>query len=186
MAETTAVDTPLDASEPSSDNGSSQRCSRCAFEGPAKASQCGRCGRFLPGNTAAVTHGLNRYQATGALPPDLRQPVDDFREALVVAQGGLEELDREPLRAGLCRLLVDAEVGRQLLVNEVLRAGVNTKPGRAAYDRLLATMDRWHRIATTLGLSRRARHVNFSERLVAAFAAKSERDGRAESEERTP
>jgi hypothetical protein len=44
-------------------------------------------------------------------------------------------------------------------MNQVIARGIDSKPGRAAYDRLLATMDKWHRIATTLGVERRQRRV---------------------------
>ena len=140
---------------PTGGNGSAKRCARCALDNAAAAYQCAKCGSFLKGNGAALTHGLRRYQQTGVLPADLRVSVEEFRATLISDQGGLDELTA--VRAGLCRLLVDAEVGRRLLMNEVVRAGVNTRPGRAAYDRLLATMDRWHRVASTLGTERRAK-----------------------------
>ena len=146
-------------SQPFLPNGTGVRCGRCGTESPAGASQCVICGRFLPGNNAALTHGQYRYRATGALPTDLRVSVDDFRDALVNAQGGLEELDQVPVRAGLVRLLVDCEVGTRLLMHEVVKRGVDTKPGRAAYDRWLQTVDRWQRIAGSLGVERRAKDV---------------------------
>lgn len=91
------------------------------------------------------------------LPADLRVSVEEFREALISDQGGLDELTT--VRAGLCRLLVDCEAGRRLLMNEVLRAGIESRPGRVAYDRLLSTLDRWQRIASALGLERRSKRV---------------------------
>jgi hypothetical protein len=125
----------------------------------AGALQCRRCGRFLPGNTSGYRHGLSAYQRTRALPPDLRVSVEEFRESLISAQGGLTTLDEEPVRAGLVRLLVDCETGRRLLMNEVVRRGIDSKAGGRAYDRLLATMDRWDRVASKLGIARRSRPV---------------------------
>lgn len=170
-----APEAPAGVIEPSPENGTGKRCARCGTESKADSHQCVRCGRFLPGNGAALRHGLYRYRDTGALPPDLRVSVDEFRGALVSAQGGLEELDRVPVRAGLCRLLVDCEIGRRLLMNEVVKRGIDSKPGRAAYDRLLATMDRWQRIAGALGLERRQRPVDPMEAVRRAVAAANER-----------
>jgi hypothetical protein len=67
----------------------------------------------------------------------------------VSAQGGLKELDEVPVRAVLCRLLVDCEVTKRLLMNQVIQCGIESKSGRAAYDRLLATVDRWQRATTS-------------------------------------
>ena len=77
----------------------------------------------------------------------------------------LRDAELSAVRAGLCRLLVDCEVGRRLLMNEVVKRGIDSKPGRAAYDRLLGTMDRWQRIAGTLGLERRAKQVDLARTL---------------------
>ncbi len=154
--------------EPFPENGSGVRCVRCGAESPA-GNQCAACGAFITGNGAAKSHGLYSYRATGALPADLRVSVDEFRDALVSAQGGLEELDQVPVRAGLCRLLVDCEVGKRLLMNEIIKRGIDTKPGRAAYDRFLQTLDRWQRIASTIGLERKARAVrSFADAIRAA------------------
>ena len=152
---------------PSDDNGSAPRCRRCGTVA-APGGRCTACGSFLPGNTARMTHGLRRYETRRVLPDDLKTTVDEFRAALIADQGGLEELTAA--RAGLCRLLVDAEVGRRLLVDQLYRHGIDSKPGRAAYDRLLTTMDRWQRIAGTLGLERRQRHVNPIDAVHAAVA----------------
>jgi hypothetical protein len=86
-------------------------CARCSHEVPAR-NQCSNCGAFLSGNGAAVIHGLHRYQATGMLPPAVTEPIDEFREALVSARGGVIEMERHPLRAALVRVAVDCEVAR--------------------------------------------------------------------------
>ncbi len=148
------TDEPL---SPSGENGSPVRCLRCGAETPA-GNQCVACGAFLPANAAALKHGLRRYETTGVLPPDLKQSVEEFRAGVVSDQGGLDDLSA--VRAGLCRLLVDAEVGRRLTMNEVIKQGLATRGGRAAYDRLLSTMDRWLRISSALGLERRQKQIN--------------------------
>jgi hypothetical protein len=133
------------------------QCAKCSAHVP-QANQCSACGAFIPGNEANLRHGLRRYQASGVLPADLKVDVDTFRDQLVADQGGLDDLTA--VRAGLCRLLVDAEVGRRLLMVEVVKRGIDSKPGRAAYDRLLNTIDRWLRVAQALGVERRAKHVD--------------------------
>lgn len=158
-----APEAPASLASPIPANGSGVRCVRCGTESQA-GDQCSVCGAFLAGNSARVTHGLYRYRQTAALPADLRVSVDEFRDALIADQGGLDELSA--IRAGLCRVLVDCEVGRRLLMTEVVKKGIDSKPGRAAYDRLLNTIDRWQRIAAMLGLSRRARPVSPSEALM--------------------
>lgn len=146
-------------------DGSVVRCLRCRSDVP-HADQCAKCGAFLPSNSAALTHGMRRYQANGALPDDLRVDVDQFRAQLVADQGGVDELSA--VRAGLCRMLVDAEVGRRLLMQQVVKHGIDSKPGRAAYDRLLATMDRWQRVAVAIGVERKQRPVTFAQAVVHA------------------
>ena len=153
---------------PAGGNGSPKRCKRCGLDNAAAAYQCVRCGCFLRGNGSALTHGISRYQATGVLPPDLRVSVDEFRDGLISDQGGLADLST--VRAGLCRLLVDCETAKRLLLNEVIRRGIDSRPGRVAFDRMLGTIDRWQRIAASLGLERRAKRVpsSFSEAILQA------------------
>jgi hypothetical protein len=98
---------------------------------------------------------MRRYRSTGVLPEDLRVSVEQFRADVISDQGGIE--DMTAIRAGHVRLLVDAEVGRRLLMNEVIKHGLNSGPGRAAYDRLLSTMATWQRIASAIGMERRTK-----------------------------
>jgi hypothetical protein len=131
-------------------------CSRCNADVPP-GNQCASCGAFISGNEANLRHGLRRFETRRVLPPDLKVDVETFRDQLVSDQGGLDDLTA--VRAGLCRLLTDAEAGRRLCMRVVVEKGIESKAGRAAYDRLLATMDRWMRLAAALGVERRARQV---------------------------
>ena len=145
-----------DTATPSGDDGSAVRCRRCGTAA-TPGDRCAGCGSFLAGNSANLRHGLRRYETRGILPADLKVTIDEFRAELVSDQGGTEDLTAA--RAGLCRLLVDAEIGRRLLVDQILRCGIASSAGRLAYDRLLATMDRWLRIAGVLGLECRQKRV---------------------------
>jgi hypothetical protein len=149
-SDTDVLDTPTVAADRET------RCSRCGAEQP-RGNRCRGCGSFLPANEAALKHGLRRYQTTGRLPEDLRISAEDFRAGIISDQGGLDELST--VQAGLVRLLFNCEVGTRILLNEVLKRGIDTAPGRAAYDRLLSTMDRWNRIAGTLGIERKQKPV---------------------------
>jgi hypothetical protein len=103
------------------------------------------------------------------LPPDLKVSVDELRDDLVAAQGGLEELKSEPVRAEAVRLFVDCAAGRRLLMNEVIRKGIDSAAGRRAYDGMLQTTDRMLRIAAVLGTERRSKQIQtLAERLAAA------------------
>jgi hypothetical protein len=133
--------------------------------------QCAACGAFISGNEANLRHGLRRFEVRRALPPDLKVGVEEFRDQLVSDQGGLDELTA--VRAGLVRVLVDAEAGRRLCMRLVVERGLESKTGRMAYDRLLATMDRWMRAAVALGVERRAHPVPTLHEYLAARAARA-------------
>lgn len=143
------------APEPSEANGSEVRCSRCGTSAPSGTVNCPECGVFLPANPAALRHGLRRFQDRGTLPAEVRDRLDAFRDELVAAQGGAAELEREPVRRAYVDKLLQLEASTELLMGEVIRRGIDSRPGRAAYDRLLGTWDRWHRFAQALGMARR-------------------------------
>ena len=111
----------------------------------------------MPKNEANLRHGLRRYQENGTLPADVAAYIDEFREQLIADQGGEGELTA--VRAGMIEKLVELEVGSRLLMAEVIRRKIDSKPGKAAYGMLLGTLDRWHRFAVSLGVERRTRQV---------------------------
>ena len=109
---------------------------------------------FLPANEAALRHGLRRYQDNGRLPADLAAYVRDFRTELIADQGGEDDLTA--IRLGLVNKLCDLEVATRLLMAEVVKRGIDSRPGKAAWASALRTIETWHRVAGTLGLDRRA------------------------------
>ena len=141
---------------PSEVHGSEVRCSRCGSD-VAPTSNCKQCGAFLPRNEANLRHGLRRYQTNGTLPADVAAHIDEFREQLIADQGGDEAMTA--IRLGLVEKLVELEVGSRLLMAEVVRRKIDSRPGKAAYGLLLGTLDRWHRFAVSLGVERRTRQV---------------------------
>jgi hypothetical protein len=66
-------------------------------------------------------------------------------------------------------MFVDCAAGRRLLMNEVIRKGIETAAGRRAYDGMLQTTDRMLRVAALIGTERRSRQIQtLAERLAAA------------------
>ena len=74
-----------------------------------------------------------------------------------VAVNDADTIDRT--ENGAVEKLVDLEVGIQLLMGEVVKRGIDSRPGKAAWASALRTIEVWHRIANTLGLERRAQPV---------------------------
>lgn len=144
---------------PSVEHGSAgtATCARCGTEAPVGTNNCGLCGCIMPGNQLGLRHGLRRYQDKGTLPADVRDYIEDFRAQLIADQGGEGELTA--IRRGLVDKLVDLEVGVRLLLAEVVRRGIDSRPGKAAWTQALRTIEAWHRIGNTLGLERRAKRV---------------------------
>lgn len=142
-------------------------CSRCGAEAPAGANRCPACKSFVVGNAERRTHGLYAR----SLPDDLRQSVEDWRAAVVSAQGGLDVLDAEPIRAGLLRALVSVDTTERLIIAGILRAGgVDTRAGQRLAGLLLAAVDRRLRLSTTLGLDRRQKDAGSLSEWIAAHA----------------
>lgn len=131
----------------------------CSAEVPAGASRCPRCNVWQPANSGALRDGVRRFETRGVLPADLRVSVDDFRDQVVLDQGGLGELSA--IRSAYIRRLVDLETCARLLMRDFATHGVLTERGRvrASFDRFLALTDRWDRLASKLGMERRSRNV---------------------------
>jgi len=103
------------------------------------------------------------------LPEDLRIALEDWRADVIAAQGGLDELEREPIRAGLVKSLINAETAERLTMGAIVRAGgVESRAGRELLDRLYAAIDRKLRLSIALGLSRRQKPAgSLAEQLAA-------------------
>jgi hypothetical protein len=116
-------------------------------------------GTVRAGNQVARKSGI--YSAAvkrGEVPTELRLSVDEFRAGLISDRGGASELTT--IEAGYITRLCDIEVCCRLLQNDLVTRGMFTAKGRvrSSYDKFLATIDRWDRLARA-GLDRRARHV---------------------------
>jgi hypothetical protein len=124
------------------------------------ASERGDDGRFRPGNTAAMTHGLRsaRLQQGALLPPGAALPADRER-AILADMGGPENVSS--VATGLVRRYAHLELIAEWLEGNLLAEGVLTTKGRqrASVATYAAVVDRLTRLGTTLGLERKARRV---------------------------
>lgn len=174
LVESSTYETSIpEAQEPTSGPfgapGAEVRCSRCGTEAPAGVTNCPTCGGFMPRNEGALKHGLRRYQDRGALPAEVAEYIAGFRAELVADQGGERELTT--IRRGLVDKLVDLEVAIRLLMAEVVRRGIDSRPGKAAWASALRSIETWHRLAGTLGVERRAKLVPTLDQYLAERAA---------------
>lgn len=139
-------------------------CPRCGADNAQDASTCVGCHRFLPGNVAAVTHGGRRALDR----PEALTAIAGEREELVKHLGG----DPSLLQADLVTDYARVDVLIESVAANIEVGGIFTPKGsaRAAVSLLLTLLDRRMRLATTLGLERKAKPVNPLDAVRAAVA----------------
>ena len=130
-------------------------CSRCGAPSPVGVDACPMCRSFLPGTQAARKSGLYAQHR----PTDLQAAVDAMIAGVISDRGGEEALST--LEKAYIRKLADVDITIHLLAADIARRGLLTPAGgvRNVYDKFLAGLDRWDRLAQRLGLGRRARRV---------------------------
>ena len=128
---------------------------------PTHPQMCER-GHALPGNQLHRTHGTYSFRDRGAaaLPDELRQTVDEFRESVIADRGGSSELST--LEAAYIRRLAEVETVARLLATDLASRGLTTPKGRVrgTFSRWLECLDRWDRLAQRVGTDRRSRAVS--------------------------
>lgn len=140
------------------------QCPRCGADNANDASTCSACHRFLPGNIAAVTHGGRRALDR----PEALAAIAGKREELVKHLGG----DPSLIQADLVTDYARVDVLIESVAANIEVGGIFTPKGsaRAAVSLLLTLLDRRMRLATTLGLERKAKPVNPLDAVRAAVA----------------
>ena len=111
-------------------------------------------------NQVARKHGADSAAVKrGEVPADLRQSIDDFRAGLIADQGGATALTT--LELAYILRLTEIEVCCRLLQNDLVNRGLHTQKGRvrSSYEKYLATLDRWDRLAQRVGVDRRAKQI---------------------------
>ena len=85
--------------------------------------------------------------------------MDALIAGIISDRGGDEALST--LEKAYIRKLADVDITIHLLAADIARRGLLTPAGgvRNVYDKFLAGLDRWDRLAQRLGLGRRARQV---------------------------
>jgi hypothetical protein len=119
----------------------------------ADAVTCAGCHRFLPGNTAALTHGGRRSLDR----PEALAAIAGKRDELVKHLGG----DPSMIQADLVTDYARVDVLIESVAANIEVGGIFTPKGsaRAAVSLLLSLLDRRLRLATTLGIERKAKPV---------------------------
>ncbi len=130
-------------------------CRRCGEAFEAGTGRCPRCQCFAPGNQAARTLGLRATQQ----PVELRMTADELMSGIVSDRGG--EANLSTLERSYVRKIADVEIVIRLLTSNIASHGLFTNGGRVrdTYDKLLAGLDRFDRLAQRIGLERRAKSV---------------------------
>jgi hypothetical protein len=143
-------DTPWVTAEAVSDSTSTTRfCSNCEVDvEPGGKGHCPTCGRFLPDNVVALTHGGRRM----SLPPERASRRAELRTEVWNDLGGTVP----PIMAEVAEDFVSACVLRDQLVEHLEAIGPLTQRGtrRAAMDLYLATSARIERLSAMLSAFR--------------------------------
>lgn len=129
-------------------------CKRCRTPAEGDENSCQNCGSFLPGNEAAMVHGGRRFELA-------RSPMDEarriaLRDAVVADLGGEDAVSE--VMAALVEDFAFAVVLRDLLAAHLMAVGplTNRNQKRAAVDAWHRASARAERLATKLGLERKA------------------------------
>ena len=130
-------------------------CGRCGAQSPTGLDACPVCHCFLPGTQAARKSGIYAQHP----PPDLLLVVDAMVTGIIADHGG--EATLTTLERAYIKKLADVDITVHLLAADIARRGLLTPSGgvRNVYDKFLAGLDRWDRLAQRIGLGRRARQV---------------------------
>jgi hypothetical protein len=143
------------------------------------ATTIGMCaaGHFIAGNQARRTHGAYAFRdrGDGALPPELRMTVAEFKSQVITDRGGLDELSA--IEAARIGHLAEVETTLRLLASDMATNGLLTKKGRTrtVFGRWLEALDRWEKLASHIGDGRRARTVHSLAAYLASAATTEEK-----------
>lgn len=139
--------------EPSGELPTQTPCPRCGADNAHDASTCAACHRFLPGNVAALTHGGRRSLDR----PEALAAIAGKREELIGHLGGEPSMIQADLVTDYARV----DVLIESVAANIEVGGIFTPKGsaRAAVSLLLSLLDRRLRLATTLGIERKAKPV---------------------------
>ena len=130
-------------------------CGRCGAPAPPGLDACPVCHCFLPGTQAARKTGIYAQRH----PPDLQATVDAMIAGIISDHGGDDALTT--LEKAYITKLASVDITVHLLAADIARRGLLTPAGgvRNVYDKFLAGLDRWDRLAQRIGLGRRTRQV---------------------------
>ena len=128
-------------------------CIHCGADTPSGAQSCPTCHLALPGNTLAMKHGGRRSLER----PEALAAIAGKRDELLQHLGGAPSLIQADLVTDYARV----DVLIESVAANINVGGIFTAKGhaRAAVSLLLSLLDRRLRLATTLGIERKAKPV---------------------------
>ena len=132
-------------------------------------------GTFAPGNRGAWKHGAYSTQMRRTLveDPDVAAALADHCQEIETDLGGdASRLERDLVRRYVETTALADHLGHHLTCEGTLTASGRTRAALSAYLRVL---DRQHRLATALGLKRRARSVEDVDQYLNRFAQREDR-----------
>jgi hypothetical protein len=142
-------------------NGDDASCKRCGALLVPGLGRCSTCQSFVAGNQEARVLGLQARQH----PAELRLTAEELMAGVIADRGGDAELST--LERAYIRRLGDVEITHQILVQDIAQNGLHKPSGnvRDVYDKFLAGLDRFDRLAQRVGISRRAKRVDLARAL---------------------
>jgi hypothetical protein len=138
---------------PSVERPTSTSCVHCGADTPEGAQSCPACHLALPGNTLAMKHGGRRSLDR----PEALAAIAGKRDVLVQHLGG----ECSAIQADLVTDYARVDILIESVAANIEVGGIFTPKGsaRAAVSLLLSLLDRRLRLATTLGIERKAKPV---------------------------
>jgi hypothetical protein len=131
-------------------------------------------GRFAPRNKSGETHGaLTFTRRGGELPPEFRLEHERFKSQVFADLGG----ELSEIELGFVELLCATKSILNLLAADMQRSGMMTPRGRlrATYAAWLKASSRYEKLASKLGLKRRAKPAQTLDSYLAERTAAEER-----------
>ena len=142
-------------------------------------------GRYAPGNTAQLRHGLRSARARQALLPGQEvqlAALSELRAELYADLGGIDALG--VVKKDAARRFLELTVVADTLVTNLLHDGIISPKGRqrAALSAYLSVVDRLTKLSTLLGLERKTKRVETIDDFLRARAEQQQAQQPSENE----
>jgi hypothetical protein len=163
-------DAACDQAQPFAELPTPEPVCRCGAEWHQDGDRCVH-GHPRPGTPGpALTHGARSLQVRLALLAECRAALSERRNGILADLGGRDDLSI--IRTDMVERYLETSLLAEWLGGNLLAEGALTAKGkaRAAATLYLQVLDRLSRLASTLGLDRRARRLNVAEQCAVLHA----------------